>query len=105
MRRQIGLKYLTIGEGLETGVGAVEDVLVAGKPSVVGVLPESVEIPTSRKGPRLRRVTGNEQRVCLSEASIIARAAFPPVRGRVDRGIPLREGMHTITERSDPTNH
>src|SRR5690349_23226624 len=74
-----------LGQGPQPAVRAVEDVLVAGHPATVRILPEGVETPAARQpAAAAGRVVGDPQWVPLAETRRVPGASVPPVGGGVD---------------------
>src|SRR5262245_9635535 len=74
-----------LGQGPQPAVRAVEDVLVAGHPATVRILPEGVEAPAARQpAAAAGRVVGDPQWVPLAETRRVPGASVPPVGGGVD---------------------
>ena len=90
---------------LQSSSIAVEEILVSGVGSAVGVLPEGGVAPPCRERSDGAGIASDPQRVGAAERCVVARAGRPPVGGGVDDGILARLGMVGVREVTDPRNH
>src|SRR5579859_4781945 len=94
------------GQGLEPGVVAVEDVLVAGQAAAGRVLPERVETPAPWQcATAAGGVVGDPQRVVVAKAAVVAGAGGPPVGGAVDHRVDVLLVGVLVHEVPDPRPH
>lgn len=90
---------------LQTIRVAVEVILVSGESSRIGILPESVGVPSSRQSADAGIKVNDPQRVGRAELGIVVSAILPLVSGGVDDRIAANAGMVGVGEIVYPADH
>ena len=101
-------RFFQKGEGsspLQTSRVTVEVVLVSGRGTRIGVLPESLIAPSSRQSANAASKVSDPQWVVGTEPGVVTGAGLPPVCVGVDHRVAANEGMVGVGEILDPANH
>ena len=103
--RPKALKHLPRRQFLQIAQRAIENVTIAPILITIRILPDSLERPPARAGPRRAAVSRQHKRALGTERLAVARARRPPIIRAVDEWVARRFTVVGVHEVGDPVHH